>query len=100
VQNIKHLIDQLVYKYCNPQKGYDLMDVKSALAELAKTLQDKHTEAIVQARLQERTRAREISYEFIRDVDHMKRLIQENFCRLSARRSFAAIGSKYFLVMN
>jgi putative transposase len=33
---------------------------------------------------------REISCEFIRDVDHMKRLIQENFCRLSARRSFAA----------
>jgi transposase len=40
---------------------------------------------------------REISCEFICDVDHMKRLIQENFCRLSARRSFAANWIKVFL---
>ena len=40
---------------------------------------------------------REISCEFIRDVDHMKRLIRENFYRFSARRSFAANWIKVFL---
>jgi putative transposase len=40
---------------------------------------------------------REISCEFIRDVDHMKGLIRENFYRFSARRSFAANWIKVFL---
>lgn len=40
---------------------------------------------------------REISCEFIRDVDHMKRLIRENFYRFSSRRSFAANWIKVFL---
>ena len=40
---------------------------------------------------------REVSREFIRDVDHMKRLIRENFYRFSARRSFAANWIKVFL---
>jgi putative transposase len=38
----------------------------------------------------------EVSREFIRDVDHMKRLIRENFYRFSARRSFAANWIKVF----
>lgn len=33
---------------------------------------------------------REVSCEFIRDVDHMKNLIRENFCRFSVKHSFAA----------
>jgi len=40
---------------------------------------------------------KEISCEFIRDADHIKRLILENFYRLSARRSFAANWIKVFL---
>jgi putative transposase len=40
---------------------------------------------------------REISCEFIRDVDHMKKLIRENFYRFSARRSFAANWIRVFL---
>jgi len=40
---------------------------------------------------------REVSREFIRDVDHMKRLIRENFYRFSARRSFAANWIRVFL---
>ena len=40
---------------------------------------------------------REVSCEFIRDVDHMKKLIKENFHRFSARCSFAANWIKVFL---
>jgi transposase len=40
---------------------------------------------------------REISCEFIRDADHMKELILENFYRFSARRSFAANWIEVFL---
>lgn len=40
---------------------------------------------------------REVSCEFIRDVDHMKNLIRDNFYRFSARRSFAANWIKVFL---
>lgn len=40
---------------------------------------------------------REVSCEFIRDVEHMKNLIRENFYRFSAKRSFAANWIKVFL---
>jgi len=40
---------------------------------------------------------REVSCEFIRDVDHLKNLIKENFYKFSARRSFATNWIKVFL---
>lgn len=40
---------------------------------------------------------REISCEFIRDVDHLKKLIMEKFYELSSRRSFAANWIEVFL---
>jgi putative transposase len=40
---------------------------------------------------------REVSREFIRDIDHMKNLILENFYRFSAKRSFAANWIEVFL---
>jgi putative transposase len=40
---------------------------------------------------------REVSCEFIRDVDHLKNMIKENFYKFSARRSFATNWIKVFL---
>jgi putative transposase len=40
---------------------------------------------------------REVSCKFIRDVDHMKNIILENFYRFSAKRSFAANWIEVFL---
>lgn len=40
---------------------------------------------------------REVSCKFIYSVDHMKDLIRENFCRFSAKCSFAANWIKLFL---
>jgi len=40
---------------------------------------------------------REVSCKFIRDVDHMKNLIRENFYRFSAKHSFAANWIDVFL---
>ena len=67
MNNVKPIINKLIFTYCNPTKGYDLMDIKTTLVELAKILEEKTIERIIEARLKERKRAISIAYSFMKD---------------------------------